>query len=739
MPIRLALFALAVGLWSCGDDDDPAPTAAAVDSMIATADSMLVAANTMLATANTMLATANAMVAADADSTIAADADSMLAVANTMTATANSMITAANAMVAADADSTIAAAANTMLAAADSMLAAANSLLAPAEAILRPTGELQPWDLSPIVSAEEVRSMPVGTPVFMRTEFAHGELADLEMTFVQVVDDFLSPMPVYMVEASDPVLIQLGGIAQGMSGSPIFTEQGTWGAVAYGFDAQDSPPYYFFATPIEWVIGTRGTAPAAKPTATWAGNRIIPLDTPLLSTGLNGVHRLPEGRSSILSQASAAGLTQERQGSFEAGRSLTVGLLLGELTLGSLGTISYVDGNRIYGFGHSMSGAGPVELPIIEAKVLGQISNLFAPFKYATLNPTVRGTLTEDRLPAVRGVLGEEPELVPVKSVYAFPSGSELELTHRMAVSIGPYTSSALVSRAFFSPLTTRVDNDPDHSIRVATNISFVGTDSTLARSRLYSSPEGRLLASVYDASGDVSFALEELLTRYDYDLQVREAEVRVEMIPETRFATVTKVAADTVVSLGNALDITTSLRVGRRIDRKVELALSVPDTLPPGFYQLEVGSTAALGANDWGFDDFESEEALDDVFARLNKPDENVLLEARLTFVSPPLPEPPPELEEGELEGEGEGEPEEGEGGEGEAEEPEGEEEPEGAEEPEGEEGELEGGFDAFPPSSPPFAPPEPISTQEDVDFYLEGIQTLDIEVVEGEIVAEE
>ena len=270
MPIRLALLALAVALWSCGDDDDPAPTAAAVDSMIATADSMLVAANTMIATADSMLATAHTMLAADADSTITADADSMLAAANTMTTTANSMIAAANAMVAADADSTLAAdadsmlvAANTMIVAADSMLAAAGSLLA-SEAVVRPTGVLKPWDLSPIVSVDEVQAMPVGTPVFLRTEFAHGELADLEMTFVQVVDDFLPPMPVYMLEASDPVLIQLGGIAQGMSGSPVFTEQGTWGAIAYGFNQQDSPPYYFFATPIEWVIGTRSAVPAAR-------------------------------------------------------------------------------------------------------------------------------------------------------------------------------------------------------------------------------------------------------------------------------------------------------------------------------------------------------------------------------------------------------------------------------------------------------------------------------------------
>ena len=560
--------------------------------------------------------------------------------------------------------------------------------LAPEDAVLRPTGELQPYDLSPIVSLDEVRSMPRGTPVFLRTEFAHGELADLEMTFVQVVDDFLAAMPVYMVEAADPVLIQLGGVAQGMSGSPIFSEQGTWGAVAYGFDSQDSPPYYFFVTPIEWVIGARGALPAAKRTGTWAGSRIVPLETPVLSSGLNGVHPLPEGRSSFLSGASAAGLTQERQESFAAGRSLAVGLLLGEVVLGSLGSISYVDGERIYGFGHPMFGSGPVALPIIEAKVLGAVSNLFAPYKFATLNPTVRGTVTEDRLPAVRGILDAEPELVPVKSVYAFPAGSELELTHRAAVGLDPFTSLDLVATAFFRPLTNRVDNDPDHSIRVATDISFVGTDSTLTRSRLYAAPDGRLLDAIFSAYNDVSFALSELMTRDDYAMQIREAEARVELIPENRFAVVAEVAADTVVSLGSTLDITASLRVGRTSDRAVELALSVPDTLPAGFYQLEVGSAATLGEDiSWGTEPvrfpFGGEETLAAVFARLNKPDENVRLKARLTFVSPPIP-------------------------------------------PEGEDVELP----EFPPFDP-FLPPAPFSTQEDVGLWLQGVQIRDIEVV--------
>lgn len=194
--------------------------------------------------------------------------------------------------------------------------------------------------------------------------------------------------------------------------------------------------------------------------------------------------------------------------------------------------------------------------------------------------------------------------------------------------------------------MANRVDNDPEHSIRVTTDIAFIGSDSTLTRSRLYSSPGGRLLASIYDAYGDVSFALEELMTRNDYAVYVREAAVQVEVISGTRFATLGQVTVDSVVSLGRALNITTALRVERTEDREVELALSVPDTLWPGFYQLEVGSAATLGPDELLFAPPQygppTEESLDDVFARLNKPDENVLLKARLAFVAPPEPELP-------------------------------------------------------------------------------------------------
>ncbi len=499
-------------------------------------------------------------------------------------------------------------------------------------------GMLLPWDLSRIVPIDSVRTTPAGTRVFMRTEFDKGQLVDLEMTFIQVVDDFLPPMPVYMVEASDSVLVALGGIAKGMSGSPIFSPQGVWGAIAYGFNAQDSPPYYFFATPIEWVIGELGTVPLAKRAATWGDNSIVPLDIPLLSTGLNRIQLTPEGRSSPLNDAVAAGLTTQRQTSFAPGRPLAVGLLLGELTAGAIGTISFVDGDRVYGFGHSMDDAGPVSLPIIEAVVLGEISSLSAPFKFATLNPTVRGTLTEDRIPAVRGILGEEPELAPIRSVYSFPSGGKVELLHTMpTVGVSPDMSVDLVAGAFFRPLANRVELDPEHSIRVTADVSFDVTDSTLSRTRLYASPEGRLGSLIRYALSDISSALFDLMTRDDYALQVTDAGVHVEVIAEPRFATVFDVSADTLASPGDTLAVTASLRVGRRIDREVDLKLGVPESFPPGVYSVVLGSAAELAAGGGpGFGRFPRDETLDEAFERINSEDNNVVLEAFLTFDMP-------------------------------------------------------------------------------------------------------
>ena len=184
-----------------------------------------------------------------------------------------------------------------------------------------------------------------------------------------------------------------------------------------------------------------------------------------------------------------------------------------------------------------------------------------------------------------------------------FPSGSELELAHRVAARIDPYAALDLVSTAFFLPLANRVTNDPRLQHPRGDEHFFLwlrfnpGSLPALRRARRTAGGLHfrRLWRGVRRPGGTDDENRLRLA-------QMREATVQVELIPETRFASVTKVTADTVISLGSTLAVTTSLRVGQTQDRDVELALSVPETLPAGLYQLEVGSVAALG-DDWGWD----------------------------------------------------------------------------------------------------------------------------------------
>ena len=139
-------------------------------------------------------------------------------------------------------------------------------------------------------------------------------------------------------------------------------------------------------------------------------------------------------------------------------------------------------------------------------------------------------------------------------------------------------------------------------------------------------------------------------MIRRDNALQLRSAEVRIELIPAPRFATITAIAADSYVTQGSTLSITTSLSVSGMQEQDVELAFSIPDTLPAGRYQLKVGSAARLAGvseeNDcrddepFGFfspsDDSRNDKPLDEIFARANKPDGHIILEARLIALNP-------------------------------------------------------------------------------------------------------
>jgi hypothetical protein len=81
--------------------------------------------------------------------------------------------------------------------------------------------------------------------------------------------------------------------------------------------------------------------------------------------------------------------------------------------MGATGTITHIDGDKVYAFGHPFFNLGPSELPMTRAYVYAMLPSLMSSFKISTMGDVI-GTLRQDRATAIAGTLGRGPATVPM-------------------------------------------------------------------------------------------------------------------------------------------------------------------------------------------------------------------------------------------------------------------------------------------------------------------------------------
>jgi hypothetical protein len=82
---------------------------------------------------------------------------------------------------------------------------------------------------------------------------------------------------------------------------------------------------------------------------------------------------------------------------------ISVQLISGDMTVGAEGTITAIDGDRIYAFGHRFLDEGSTDLPFASAEVLALLPNLSSSFKISIAREWM-GSITSDRETAVSGL-----------------------------------------------------------------------------------------------------------------------------------------------------------------------------------------------------------------------------------------------------------------------------------------------------------------------------------------------
>ena len=224
------------------------------------------------------------------------------------------------------------------------------------------------------------------------------------------------------------------GVGPGFSGSPIYCagEDGvSKNAGAISETIGDYGGKQVLATPIEQIVGVPVTAPRPyKPKRREALRdasllaRSEPIATPMTIAGLDGT--LARRLSAEALQRGVALLPMPSVPAddmpivpLEPGSAMGVGLSSGDITVSGIGTVSYVDGENLWAYGHQFDAAGARSLLLQDAYVAAIINNPLQVDYYATykLAGAVHdlGTITNDAFDAVAGRLGGLPPTTRVQ------------------------------------------------------------------------------------------------------------------------------------------------------------------------------------------------------------------------------------------------------------------------------------------------------------------------------------
>ena len=339
-----------------------------------------------------------------------------------------------------------------------------------------------------ILPLEEVRPGMTGTG---RTVFEGTRIDDFEVHILGVLENAVGPKHSVILARLQGGPLERTGVIAGMSGSPVFIGGKLVGAIAYSFPFAKET--IAGITPIEEMIEatrietpraasarfaprlgpggpagpldreaviaalrrplqaiTPGGLPGAGLPGGLRGAALSPLPLPLVFSGFDAATFdwarqvfAGLGFAPVLGTA-GAGLPPEPLPALEPGAAVGVSLIEGDIDLSVTGTVTHIDRDRVYAFGHPFYNLGPIQFPMKEAYVYSVFPSLYQSWKISAARDAV-GTIDQDRTTAIAGRIGRTPRMIPVEVKIATSRGQDRRFSFR------------IVEDELFSPVLTFV------------------------------------------------------------------------------------------------------------------------------------------------------------------------------------------------------------------------------------------------------------------------------------------
>lgn len=453
-----------------------------------------------------------------------------------------------------------------------------------------------------------------------RTVFAGDRLESFTVHILGVLKNVMGPQRTLILARLEGGPLANTGVIAGMSGSPVYIDGRLVGAVAYSLGAFAREPIAGI-TPIGEMVADaaldapRRRAAAARlprgggaddpvadareafaalapfvrspadaqplggtlPGLTATGAMLRPIATPLGLAGFSAstvapLEALFQQSGFLPSMAGAGGAADpdpRAAAPLRPGDPVGITMVSGDLEIGATGTVTEIDGDRVYAFGHPFYNLGPTTFPMTRAWVHAVLPSLQASMKIASTGAVI-GTIAQDRATTVAGRLGAGPIQIPV--TLTLNAGGTTR-TFRMQVA----------QDQLFTPLMTYLSV-------VETLTSYqrqMGTSTYAVTGRVALKDRGEIaIDDVYTgdqapmgAGNAVMGPLNALLRNVHEDVAIESVTLNVTGSEDTRTAVLERVSVDaTSVSPGQTLPVTIHARTYRGATITRTVPVRIPD-----------------------------------------------------------------------------------------------------------------------------------------------------------------
>jgi len=458
------------------------------------------------------------------------------------------------------------------------------------------------------------------------TIFAGDEIEKVDLVVLGVLHNALGPK-------QDIILVQLlgekaehTGVVAGMSGSPVYFDGklagalslklGTFTKEAIGgvtpienmLDVQNAPEPAANATPqssaasiqpanIENTFSAaRVPLPEdfARQTSAGAGQFLVPIETPLITTGL-----YPETIALFSKQLSAWGMSMMAGGTaapspedaqLKPGDMVGVELIRGDLSISPGCTVTTVDHGKILACGHPIFSFGNVSMPLSRAHVVTTLASSMASTKIISTGGTI-GTLTQDRVTAIGGRLGDGPPMIPVDVTLV--TGAEQKQFHFEIIE-SPQLTPLLVALATYNGIIGNTAYGEGSTLQLDGEIAIKG-HTTVTLKDLFPPTDNPVPGGFFVAT-DVQSTFGQIYSN-PYEIpHITAIHLRVTALPERRAATIDDAWVEAnEVRPGQTVNVKVQLRPYRGAAFVQEFPITIPMQAARGTLQLVVSDAETV------------------------------------------------------------------------------------------------------------------------------------------------